>query len=65
EWTRRGKRDELIALTGQPDAPVVLFDDGTALAGSRAIKTWAVAHPASTTTRSSADRPNHGSREAP
>jgi glutathione S-transferase len=39
--SRRGKREEIIALTGQPDVPVLVLDDGSAIAGSGAIVAWA------------------------
>jgi glutathione S-transferase len=39
--SRRGKRDEIIALTGQSDVPVLVLDDGSSIAGSAAILTWA------------------------
>ena len=45
-WTRRGKRDEIRALTGQEDVPVLLLDSGEAIAGTNAIVDWAKAHPA-------------------
>lgn len=43
--SRRGKRDEIRRLTGQDDVPVLLLDDGTAVAGSGAIVAWARDHP--------------------
>jgi glutathione S-transferase len=39
--TTRGKRQEIIDLTGQPHVPVLLLDDGTAIAGSGEIVAWA------------------------
>jgi glutathione S-transferase len=46
-WTRRGgQRDEIASLTGQKDVPVLLLEDGTAIAGSGAIVEWARANPA-------------------
>lgn len=42
--SRRGKRDEIIALTGQPDVPLLVLDDGTTVQGTRAIVEWAAAH---------------------
>jgi hypothetical protein len=44
--SRRGKRDEIIALTGQPDVPVLALDDGTTVQGAHAIVEWAAAHSA-------------------
>jgi glutathione S-transferase len=45
-WTRRGDaRAEIRKLTGQDDVPVLLLDDGTAIAGSGKIVDWAQAHP--------------------
>jgi glutathione S-transferase len=42
--SRRGKREEIIALTGQQDVPVLLLDDGSTVQGSGAIVAWAAAH---------------------
>lgn len=39
--TRRGKRDEIRRLTGQEDVPVLVLDDGTAIAGTGKIVAWA------------------------
>ncbi len=44
--SRRGKRDEIIALTGQPDVPVLVLDDGTIVQGTSAIVEWAAGHSA-------------------
>ncbi len=41
--SRRGKRQQIIALTGQPDVPVLVLDDGSPIAGSAAIVAWAKA----------------------
>jgi len=38
--SRRGKRNEIIALTGQQDVPVLVLDDGTTVQGTSAIVTW-------------------------
>jgi hypothetical protein len=43
-FSRRGRRDEIIALTGQEDVPVLRFDDGTAIHGSQRIADWAAAN---------------------
>jgi glutaredoxin 2 len=45
-FSRRGRRDEIVSLTGQEDVPVLLLDDGTAVAGSREIVDWAGRTPA-------------------
>ena len=42
--SRRGKRDEIIALTGQPDVPVLVLDDNSVIHGTNAIVEWAAAH---------------------
>jgi glutathione S-transferase len=39
--SRRGKREEIIALTNQQDVPVLVLDDGTTVQGSGAIQVWA------------------------
>jgi len=47
-WTRAGDaRAEIRKLTGQDNVPVLLLDDGTAIAGSGRIADWAQEHPAS------------------
>jgi glutathione S-transferase len=43
-FTRRGRRDEVRELTGQEDVPILVLDDGTAIAGTRAIVEWARAN---------------------
>ncbi len=43
-FSRRGKRDEIRELTGQEDVPVLLLDDGAAIAGTGKIVEWASAH---------------------
>ena len=45
--SRRGKRQEIVELTGQQDVPVLVLDDGTPIHGSGEIVTWARTHPAS------------------
>jgi glutathione S-transferase len=42
--SRRGKRDEILALSGQEDVPVLVLDDGTTVNGSGAIVAWAADH---------------------
>ncbi len=44
--SRRGRRKEIIALTGQQDVPVLVLDDGTTVQGSGAIRAWASSHEA-------------------
>lgn len=44
-FSRRGRRDEIVALTGQQDVPVLRLADGSAVAGSREIVAWAGSHP--------------------
>jgi glutathione S-transferase len=46
-FSRRGKRDEIIALTGQQDVPVLVLDDESTIVGSAEIVKWAAAHSAS------------------
>jgi hypothetical protein len=41
--SRRGKRQQIIALTGQEDVPVLLCDDGSVVTGTREIVAWASA----------------------
>jgi len=43
-FSRRGRRHEIVALTGQEDVPVLVLDDGTAVAGSQRIVDWAKAN---------------------
>ena len=45
-FSRRGRRDKIVSLTGQEDVPVLVLDDGTAIPGSRRIADWAAANPA-------------------
>lgn len=40
-FSRRGKRKEILALTGQEDVPVLVLDDGATVVGTRAIVAWA------------------------
>ena len=44
--SRRGRRDEIIALTGQQDVPVLVLDDGSTVQGTSAIVEWAADHGA-------------------
>jgi glutathione S-transferase len=39
--SRRGQRDEIRALTGQDDVPVLRLDDGEVVVGTAAIVAWA------------------------
>ena len=43
--SRRGRRDEILEMTGSEDVPVLLLDDGTHIQGSGEIVTWAQSHP--------------------
>lgn len=45
-FSRRGRRDEIVSLTGQEDVPVLLLDDGTVVQGTGAIAEWAAGNPA-------------------
>ena len=46
-FTRRGKRDEIRALTGQEDVPVLVLDDAAGVVtGHQAIIAWARENPA-------------------
>jgi hypothetical protein len=40
-FSRRGKRQEIIDLTGQEDVPVLVTDDGSIVLGSDGIVVWA------------------------
>jgi hypothetical protein len=42
--SRRGKREEIVALTGQQDVPLLLLDDGSTVQGSGEIVAWAAGH---------------------
>jgi glutathione S-transferase len=43
-FSRRGKRGEIVSLTGQEDVPVLVLDDDTVVQGSGAIVDWAGNH---------------------
>jgi len=45
-FSRRGRRDAILSLTGQKDVPVLLLEDGTTVVGSREIVDWAERTPA-------------------
>ncbi len=45
-FSRRGRRGEIVSLTGQEDVPVLRLDDGTVVQGSRRIADWATSNPA-------------------
>jgi glutaredoxin 2 len=45
-FSRRGKRGEIIKLTGQEDVPILVLDDGSTINGSAEIVAWAEGHPA-------------------
>ena len=40
-FSRRGKRQEIVDLTGQEDVPVLVTDDGSIVVGSHEIVVWA------------------------
>ena len=40
-FSRRGKRQQIIDLTGQEDVPVLVTDDGSTVTGSQEIVAWA------------------------
>jgi glutathione S-transferase len=42
--SRKGKRKEILELTGQEDVPVLVLDDGTTVNGSSQIVSWAASH---------------------
>jgi len=42
-FSRRGRRDEIVSLTGLQDVPVLVTDDGAVVQGSDAIVAWAAA----------------------
>lgn len=44
-FSRRGKRQEIIELTGQEDVPVLVTDDGSVVTGTASIVAWARALP--------------------
>jgi glutaredoxin 2 len=46
-FSRRGKREKIIEMTGQQDVPVLVLDNGTVIQGSTAIVDWASSNPAS------------------
>jgi glutathione S-transferase len=46
-FSRRGKRAEIVALSGQEDVPLLVLEDGAIVQGSGEIVAWAAAHPAS------------------
>jgi glutaredoxin 2 len=47
-FSRRGKRRQIVDLTGQEDVPVLVTDDGSIVAGSRKIVAWANARGSAT-----------------
>ncbi len=52
-FSRRGKRDEIRVLTGQEDVPVLVLEDGTTVAGTSAIVSWAASNKSSQTASTS------------
>ena len=47
-FSRRGKRQEILELTGQEDVPVLITDDRSVVTGTAAIQAWAKANPPTT-----------------
>ena len=45
-FSRRGKRKEILALSGQEDVPILVLDDDTTINGSDQIVAWAASHSA-------------------
>jgi glutathione S-transferase len=45
-FSRHGKRDLIVELTGQQDVPVLVLDDGTPIHGTASIVSWARENPA-------------------
>lgn len=45
--TRKADRAEIIRLSGTPEVPILVLDDGTVISDSRRIVRWAREHPAS------------------
>ncbi len=45
-FSRRGKRSEILELTGQEDVPVLVLDGGETVVGTSAIVDWAAANAA-------------------
>ncbi len=43
-FSRRGKRKEILELTGQEDVPVLVLDDGATVQGTSTIVEWAASH---------------------
>jgi glutathione S-transferase len=47
-WSRRNQeRAEVKKLSGTPEVPIVVLDDGEVISGSGTIAKWAKQHPAS------------------
>jgi len=47
-WSRRKQdRAEVRKLSGTPEVPIVVLDDGEVISGSGTIAKWAGQHPAS------------------
>jgi hypothetical protein len=47
-FSRRGKRQAIVTLTGQEDVPVLITDDRSVVSGTAAIQAWAKANPQTT-----------------
>jgi glutathione S-transferase len=47
-WTwgsREGDRAEITKLSGTPEVPILVLDDGQVISGSSTIARWAYEHP--------------------
>jgi glutathione S-transferase len=44
--SRESDREEIIRLSGTPEVPILVLDDGTVISDSRRIVRWAREHPA-------------------
>ncbi len=44
---RKTDRAEITRLSGTPEVPILVLDDGTVVSDSSRIVQWAVEHPAS------------------
>jgi glutaredoxin 2 len=45
--SRKADRAEITRLSGTPEVPILILDDGTVLSDSSRIVQWAREHPAS------------------
>jgi glutathione S-transferase len=44
--TRKADRAEIIRLSGAPEVPILVLDDGSVISDSHRIVSWAREHPA-------------------